>query len=128
MRSSLEGGERLVIPGRTAGAGGYPLLGVESVAELEPPTEAASPVEEGEPLPTPLVPRREVSASETGPGGSVPDPPPPNADRARVIHRVQAGETLASIARRYGVSVSLLRSFNDLQGDRIVAGRRLAIP
>ena len=40
----------------------------------------------------------------------------------------QPGETLASIARRYGVSVSLLRSFNDLQGDRIVAGRRLAIP
>jgi LysM repeat protein len=45
-----------------------------------------------------------------------------------VIHRVRAGETLASIARRYGVSVSVLKSFNGLEGDRIVAGRRLAIP
>ena len=59
---------------------------------------------------------------------SAPDGPLPNADRARVIHRVRAGETLASIARRYGVSVSVLRSFNGLEGDRIVAGRRLAIP
>jgi len=45
-----------------------------------------------------------------------------------VIHRVRPGETLASIARRYGVSVSVLRSFNGLDGDRIVAGSRLGIP
>lgn len=128
VRSSLAGGERLVIPGRTARSGGYPQPGVESVAELETAPEAAHRGARGEPLPAALVPRREVAASGTGPGGSAPDVPPPNAERARVIHRVRAGETLASIARRYGVSVSALRSFNDLDGDRIVAGRRLAIP
>jgi LysM repeat protein len=119
VRSALAGGERLVIPGRTASTGGYPLLGVESVAELEPAAEAGRPVAEVGPLP--------AIETEPGPGGSAPDPAP-NADRARVIHRVRAGETLASIARRYGVSVSVLKSFNGLEGDRIVAGRRLAIP
>jgi LysM repeat protein len=128
VRSALAGGERLVIPGRTASTGGYPLLGVESVAELEPAAEAGRPVAEVGPLPAaaeggPLP----AAATEPGPGGSAPDPAP-NADRARVIHRVRAGETLASIARRYGVSVSVLKSFNGLEGDRIVAGRRLAIP
>lgn len=128
VRSSLEGGERLVIPGHTAGTGGYPLLGVESVAELEPAAEADPAGAEEEPLPAALVPRREIATTGARPGGSAPDGPLPNADRARVIHRVRAGETLASIARRYGVSVSVLRSFNGLEGDRIVAGRRLAIP
>jgi membrane-bound lytic murein transglycosylase D len=129
VRSSLEGGERLVIPGRTAASGaGYPELGIESVADLEPSSEGVPEAAEGEPIPAALVPRREVARSERGPGGSAPDLTPPNAARARVIHSVRSGETLASIARRYGVSVSVLRSFNGLDGDRIVPGSRLGIP
>jgi membrane-bound lytic murein transglycosylase D len=129
VRSSLEGGERLVIPGHTAAAGaGYPELGVESMAEIEPASKEAPEAAEGEPIPAALVPRREVATTEPGPGGPAPDLTPPNAARARVIHRVRPGETLASIARRYGVSVSVLRSFNGLDGDRIVAGSRLGIP
>jgi membrane-bound lytic murein transglycosylase D len=129
VRSSLAGGERLTIPGRTAPSGAsYPGMGVESVAELEPASGEAPAAADGERIPAALVPRREILGSGPGPGGSASDVTPANAARARVIHRVRPGETLASIARRYGVSVSALRSFNDLDGDRIVAGSRLAIP
>lgn len=129
VRSALEGGERLIIPGHTAAReAGYPELGVESVADLEPTAEDAAAASVDEPMPAALVPRREVVRRDGGPGGSAAEPLPPNADRARVIHRVRAGETLASIARRYGVPVAVLRSFNALEDDRIVVGARLGIP
>jgi membrane-bound lytic murein transglycosylase D len=49
--------------------------------------------------------------------------------RATHHHTVQRGETLASIARRYGVSTSALESANDLRDPHSVrAGQRLAIP
>ena len=45
------------------------------------------------------------------------------------IHVVKAGETLSSLARRYGTSVQALRSANGLSnGRRLLAGRRLTIP
>lgn len=43
-------------------------------------------------------------------------------------HRVVAGDTLSTIARRYQVSVDALRSANGLNGDRLLAGQTLAIP
>ena len=45
-----------------------------------------------------------------------------------VIHSVRAGETLGSIARRYGVSVSDLRMTNRIRGNIIRPGQRLRIP
>ena len=45
------------------------------------------------------------------------------------VHIVKAGETLSSLARRYGISVQALRSANGLaNGRRLLAGRRLTIP
>lgn len=45
------------------------------------------------------------------------------------VHVVKAGETLSSLARRYGISVQALRSANGLSnGRRLLAGRRLTIP
>jgi len=41
---------------------------------------------------------------------------------------VQPGDTLFSIARRFGVSVEELRKHNDLDGDVIWVGQRLRIP
>ena len=41
---------------------------------------------------------------------------------------VRSGESLWSIANRYGVSVSTLRSLNGLSGDVILPGQTLAIP
>lgn len=48
----------------------------------------------------------------------------PSADR----HRVHAGESLTSIALRYGVSVAALRSANGLSGSVLQAGTTLTIP
>ena len=49
--------------------------------------------------------------------------PPPN-----VRHRVRSGETLGSIARRYGTSVTAIRHANGLRSTRIRAGRSYTIP
>jgi penicillin-insensitive murein endopeptidase len=49
--------------------------------------------------------------------------PPPN-----VRHRVRSGETLSSIARRYGTSVTAIRNANGLKSTRVRAGRSYTIP
>lgn len=43
-------------------------------------------------------------------------------------HRIRPGETLAEIARRYGISVAAIQELNRLRSHRIVAGRQLKIP
>lgn len=63
----------------------------------------------------------------------------PNVERAPIqqasrstgshkIHAVSSGETFSSIARRYGVSVSALRTTNRISGNVIRPGQRLRIP
>jgi membrane-bound lytic murein transglycosylase D len=42
-------------------------------------------------------------------------------------HRVRSGEVLGTIARRYGVSVRSLKSWNNLRSDLIKPGQRLTI-
>jgi membrane-bound lytic murein transglycosylase D len=49
--------------------------------------------------------------------------------RTRYIkHRVRSGETLSSIARKYHVSVSSIKSYNRLRSNKLIKGRRLTIP
>ena len=43
-------------------------------------------------------------------------------------HRIVSGDSLSSIARRYGVSISALKSTNKLSNSRIRAGKTLLIP
>lgn len=50
------------------------------------------------------------------------------ADGLYVIHRVDAQETLYSIARRYGGQVSEIIQKNDIIGNRIDIGQVLAVP
>lgn len=65
-----------------------------------------------------------------------PPPPAPAAAPARakaaatqVTHKVKKGETLSSIARRYGTSVSAIRAENHLKGkSSLMAGQHLNIP
>ncbi len=45
-----------------------------------------------------------------------------------VAHTVASGETLWSIARRYGVSESQLRAANGINGSRILVGQSLVVP
>jgi D-alanyl-D-alanine endopeptidase (penicillin-binding protein 7) len=49
------------------------------------------------------------------------------SSRQRVTHMVRRGETLTSIARRYGTTVSALRQANGMRGSAIQAGRRLVV-
>ena len=45
----------------------------------------------------------------------------------KATHTVRRGETLYSIARRYGTSVASLKAWNGLQGNTIKPGRRLTV-
>jgi LysM repeat protein len=53
-------------------------------------------------------------------------PRPPVADSK--VHVVQKGEYLATIARKYGVSIADLKKVNNLTGDDIKTGQKLTIP
>lgn len=44
------------------------------------------------------------------------------------VHTVRSGETLWGISRKYGVSVSALKSANGLSGDNLRIGQSLQIP
>lgn len=55
--------------------------------------------------------------------------PAPNATQGGAEqHLVQQGDSLSSIAARYGISVAELRQHNGLNGDVIHAGQTLAVP
>ena len=47
---------------------------------------------------------------------------------ATVYYRVKRGDSLSKIAKKYGVSVSLIKRVNRLKGSRIYVGQRLKIP
>jgi tetratricopeptide (TPR) repeat protein len=90
-----------------------------------PAPAPASPVSGGAaaPTPTPAV----ASRPEPAPGrSSAPAPEPRPALRT---HKVQAGETPASIARKYGVSVEALLAANPgLNPRRMQIGQTLNVP
>lgn len=44
-----------------------------------------------------------------------------------IVHKIQRGDALSSIARMYGTDVDTIRRTNNLRGDRIVAGEELII-
>jgi len=69
------------------------------------------------PAPTPVTGASRTEASESKPSGFV-------------VHVVNPGETLSSIAEEYGVSVSVIRTANDLSPDdeTIRAEQSLVIP
>ena len=45
-----------------------------------------------------------------------------------LVHRVQRGDTLIGLAKRYGSSVEAIMDANDLTSDRIYRGQKLVIP
>lgn len=53
---------------------------------------------------------------------------PTDANRSAGSHRVRRGETISSIALRYGISESRLLAANGLRGSHVRAGQKLAIP
>ncbi|GAB4340528.1 MAG: hypothetical protein Kow0037_26450 [Calditrichia bacterium] len=53
---------------------------------------------------------------------------PDNQKMTWVHHRIRSGETLSTIARRYGVSMHEIQRFNKIRGSLIRAGHSLIIP
>jgi len=49
------------------------------------------------------------------------------SSRERIVHRVARGETILSIANRYGVSAKNIRKWNGLRSNRVTAGKRLIL-
>jgi membrane-bound lytic murein transglycosylase D len=52
---------------------------------------------------------------------------PNNFYGTRIVHRIRRGDTLSTIAQRYGVSVRGIKSWNGIRGSLIRAGDRLVI-
>ena len=63
-------------------------------------------------------------AQDRAPAPKATEPP---AGRKAVRYRVRSGDTLISIARTHGVSVSSIRALNGLRGSRIRAGQDLVL-
>ena len=63
------------------------------------------------------------SSSSTRPPVSTPKPKP-----TVTRHTVKRGDTLSHIARRYGSSVSAIRSANGISGYLIYPGQKLVVP
>lgn len=89
---------------------------------LNPP----EPIPTGPPPPPP--PPASISRVRIGAGtsGQVVIPAPTVAG-APQVHVVQRGETLFSIARRYGTTVDALRQQNGLRGDALAVGQQLVV-
>lgn len=66
--------------------------------------------------PTERVPAKVRQSSKAG------------STKSGTSHKIRRGETLSTIAKRYGVSVSKLRQANGIRGNNIKAGDRLTIP
>lgn len=75
------------------------------------------------PQPAAKVQEREVPAKEAPEASR----PARRAEARPRAHAVKRGETLYSIASRYGLDVKELRRWNRLRGNRIMAGQRLVL-
>ncbi|MEM6286379.1 MAG: LysM peptidoglycan-binding domain-containing protein [Bacteroidota bacterium] len=79
------------------------------IAEAAAPEPAVEPAPEAEPAPPPV---RVVSAP---------------AEVAPTVHRVERGEHLSMIGRRYGLTVGQLKAMNGLTSNTIRPGQRLRV-
>ncbi len=119
-------------PAEPAGSAAPPPA-MADTPEAEP---ASAALPEGQTAATPSAPAAVPVATSRPPSPPVaapvatPRPPsPPTPAAAAGTHIVARGETLSSIAARYGTSVSALARLNHLDDpDKITEGDRLAIP
>jgi LysM repeat protein len=89
------------------------------------PTVTASPTDPPTPSPTP-TPTGTVAPTVAPTTVATPAPTPPPLQQT---YTVQEGDTLASIAQRFGTSVEVLQSANGIDDpDEIIIGQVLVIP
>jgi len=127
-------GQRLVVPVRDYDSA----LATETDADhpmrvqygTSPPIRPLDPIDTETDVQTSSSPPPETEASsQTLASTSSPSPDAENeaSDEVSSTYRIQRGDTLEGIARRFGVSVAQLRAWNDLSGSRIYPGQRLQI-
>ncbi len=75
------------------------------------------------PAPTPPSPQPQWPS----PTPPAPQPSPTQPQPQAVFHRVERGDTLFSISRRYGISVAEIKRMNQLTSDQIQIGQVLRI-
>jgi membrane-bound lytic murein transglycosylase D len=96
-KAKVTAGQRLIIP--------------RAPATLEPGSTAA-----------------DVVVASAALGGTVAQPKlTPEPATTPLVHRVKRGDTLGAIAKRYGASVTSLRTWNGIRGNTIQIGQRLTI-
>jgi membrane-bound lytic murein transglycosylase D len=108
-KSRLKTGQRLIIP-------------------RAPALLAAARTTEPSPAPQPdvvLAARSDASPAEVAPARARTEAP--TRVRTKTTHRVARGETLFSIAKRYGTTVAVLKELNNLRGTMIKVGQRLVV-
>ena len=77
----------------------------------------------------PQVPKNPAGPGTTASAKTKAQPRSPQAPASPpAVYRVRRGDSLITIARRFGTSVSEIRRANRLKGSRILAGQRLQIP
>lgn len=71
--------------------------------------------------------RGTLAVETTEPVGDVRKEASRQSGKSTRTHKVRRGETIASIAKRYGVSASQIRKWNKLKGSKLKAGQKLIV-
>lgn len=129
-------GQRLTIPGRGGDAGGAPTPATSARTHVVGRGESLGSIASRFGLTIQQLarangitdPSRIMAGSLLRIAADAP-PPPGGGARSTGTHVVRPGESLSTIASRYGTSVARLVGANDLADpNRIVAGQRLTVP
>ena len=116
-------GYRLLLAGDTAGA----VSAFKAALQVKASgTEAAEGLERALHPATPMPPATQTTAPTAAP--AMPTVLAPTAAPAPATYTVVAGDTLYSLARRFGTTVQALMAANNLASEDIRAGQQLSIP
>lgn len=98
----------LISPPQIEGRNDREVAPVPTETVVETPAAAATPTPAGTPTPSPTP-------------TLTPTPEPQ-------VYVVQSGDTLSTIAQRFGVTVERLREYNGLSGNNLSVGQQILIP
>jgi LysM repeat protein len=99
-------------------------------AAPQPLSSSASTETEASPTPASAAPVTvsDESAAEATETGATSETESAVPEPVAVTYRTRRGDTLWSIARRYGTTVQTLRTLNGLKSSRLVVGQVITLP
>ena len=122
--TTVYSGQQLLIPGAAAAPALVPEPPPAEPAVQAQPEQAVQVQPE---QPAQVQPEQAVQVQPEQPPAEAPAQPAVEQGGQRV-HIVQRGETLFLIGLKYGLTWTAIRAANNLPGDKIYTGQRLAIP